>query len=31
MRNIDVAEIMRSDLGNIAPEGDLKAVDPRAI
>ena len=30
MSNIDVAEVVRSELGNIAPEVDLKTVDPGA-
>jgi len=30
MSNIDVAEVVRSELGNIAPEVDLNAVDSSA-
>jgi acyl carrier protein len=30
MSNVDVEEVVRRELGNIAPEIDLKSVDPGA-
>jgi acyl carrier protein len=30
MSNIDVDAVLREELGNIAPEVDLKMIDPRA-